>query len=253
MLAALLMATIGRANPPDLATLREEADKAWKQDVAAWANWSFHRLVERRGLDKKGTVDFRNDMEFQVTPRRGGFEEELLSLDGRKPSKRELSKHGKKARFSQHYLQAAEFNLRNPVGEDLALLPVIQSQNHVLVGEEVIDGIACLHTKFEARDSSTRGSLQERIAHAIRGNAWLSKDGYHVVAFEMETVRPLKKSGITLHSLRLRIEGQPVGEAWLPKLVAMESEVTFLGRRKHTRNAYRYTDFVFAPAESGGR
>jgi hypothetical protein len=113
----------------------------------------------------------------------------------------------------------------------------------------VVDGVPCYRTQFDAREEPPGLTTREKLKYAIKGTAWLSKQGFHLVVFEMETVRPVKKAAIGFNSLQMTIRGHAVGDAWLPKLVALRSDVVLLGDWMRKGNTYRYTDFNYRPAK----
>ena len=245
----MLAASMSLAETPDSETLKAETDRAWKADVEAWADFAFRRHVTRQTFDKDGNETFHLELLFENTPTAEGWDELLIEVDGALPEKSEVKDHRNAARFTKHYAQAAELELDNPVGEDLALLPMIQDQEHRFIGEEVVDGIPCYRTEFDSRPEPDGLSPRERLKYAIEGTACFSKDGYHLVVFEMETVRPVKKSPISMNFLRMTIKGHAVGDAWLPKLVELRSDVALLGKPMRKGNIYRYSDFRYQPAE----
>lgn len=250
VLLALILShpgTVG-AEMPTLQTITKEADRAWHTNVARWADHSFERHVTRLTFDKNGETTFRQEKRFRVRPDGDGFDEELLEIDGREPTEKEVKKNRRDSVFSKHYRQAGDLNLKNPLGEDLALLPIIQDQDHHLVGEEEVDGIPCYRTTFDARDEPDGVPIRERLKYSIKGSACFSKDGYHLVQFEMETVRALKKSGVAMNYLHMTIQGHPVGDAWLPKTVELRSDVFVLGKRLRKANLWAYSDFTHEPA-----
>ena len=247
-LALALATPFSAAETPHQDELRRRLREAWSADVEAWGDYAFRRHVLRQSYDSKGEVTFRRELVFQVTPGADRFDEELIEIDGRAPSAKEVSYHRGKQRFTNHYEQAAELELDNPMGEDLALLPLIREQEHQLVGQEVVDGIPCYRTRFEAGEEVKRGSLNERLKHAIQGTACFDVKGFHVVSFEMETVRPVKNTGVKLSRLEMKIRGHAVGGAWLPASVEMVSHVSLFGKKLRKSNDYRYGDFVHAPA-----
>jgi hypothetical protein len=245
----VLAAGLVHADPPDMETLAREVDRAWDADVAAWADYSFTRTVLRQSFDKKGKEKFRLELVFKVTPQGDVFDEELFEIDGQKPDAGEVKEHRNAQRFTKHYQQAGELELNNPVGEDLALMDLIKDQKHRFDGEDVVDGVPCYRTRFDARKEPPGLTTREKLKYAIEGTACFSKEGYHLVLFEMETVRAVKKVGIGFNSLQMTIRGHAVGDVWLPKLVALRSDVVLLGDRMRKGNTYRYTNFRYQPGK----
>jgi hypothetical protein len=260
LLLTLTVALSGLAAPvrsqspatlPSLEELREQIDVTWSADVAAWALYSFNRHVTRQSLDKSGQVTFRNEMEFRVTPSADGFDELLLRIDGRAPTAREVEEHRSAQRFTKHYGQAQELELNNPLGENLALASIIKRQEHKLVGLEEVDGVPCYRSTFDSRPEPQGVSSRQRLEYAVEGSACFSVEGYHLVEFEMTTVRPVKSRGIAVNFLQMSIEGQPVGDGthWAPKRVAVRNDASIVGKKLRKSNSYQYSQFSYAPAD----
>jgi len=249
LVAVMLVPGVNRAESPDMQMLKVGVDRAWIADIASWSEYAFDRSLTRQSYDADGGTKSRQDLRFRVTPNgEGGFDELLLEIDGRKPTSGEIKEHRKKGVFTKHFRQADELNLENPLGEDLALLPIIQAQDHEYFGEDEVDGIACHRTTFEARPAPEKASIREMLKYAIKGSACFSIDGSHLVEFEMETVRALNKGVLGMNSLRMVLRGQPVGDAWLPREVRLRSDVVLLGKRIRRSNAWYYSNFQHQPS-----
>ena len=233
----------------DTETILEESGRAQAADHASWAAFAFHRHVTRQSLDSEGAVKSRQELHFQVTPAEDGFDELLVEIDGRAPTTKEVKEHRKKRRFTNHYTQSATLELENPLGEAWALMPLIYDQEHRLVGEEEIDGIPCHRVEFDAHPETKGASADERMRSAMKGSACIAVDGYHLVEAQLETVRPVKKGPASLHYLRLHFENRPVGDAWLPTLIEMRSDVKIPGMKFSKSNKYQYTEYRRATDE----
>jgi hypothetical protein len=249
LIAAVLATGLTLAEPPDLKTLTECSDRAWEQDIGSWANYAFDRHVTRRSLDKNDKVTFTQKMRFRVTPSAEGFDEVLVEIDGRKPTDKEVKEHREKAHFAKHYGQAEKLELENPLGENLALMPILQDQEYRIVGEEEVNGIPCIRAVFDAKPEVSGKGVREQLASAIKGSACFSVDGCHLVFYEMETVRQLKEFPITVKNLRLKFEGQPVDhDGWLLGKVELQSHVSVMGKDLRKSNSYGYSDFKYRSA-----
>jgi hypothetical protein len=247
MAASMLFAGAGFAAPPDLQTLTECSDRAWEADIGGWANYAFDRHVTRRSLDKSGEESFHQELHFRVTPADQGFDEKLVEVDGRQPTPKEAREHREKARFTKHYAQAENLELDNPIGENLALVPIIQNQDYRLVGEERVNGIPCHRVVFDAATEPGRGGVREQLLHAVKGSACFSVEGCHLVTFEMETVRTLKEGPIKLEFLKLSFKGQAVEHGWILESIELQSDLALFGKRIRKYNSYRYSDFRRQP------
>ena len=246
---AVTMSVTGAAvaESPDLETLSECSDRAWAEGIAAWADYAFDRHVTRRSLDNNGKETFRQEMRFRLTPSGEAFDERLVEIDGRQPTAKEVAEHREKARFSKHYQQAEELELDNPLGENLALLPLLREQDYRITGEDEVDGVPCTRVEFDARSEAGGGSVREQMLRAVKGSGCFSIDGCHLVVFEMETVRPLKESPLKLERLHLSFAGQPVEHGWLLEVVEVESDFSVLGKKFRKLNSYGYSNFRHQP------
>jgi hypothetical protein len=244
----LPVAGVSSAEAPDLKTLIECTDRAWSEDIAGWASYAFDRHVTRRSLDKEGEVSSVIEMRFRVTPQSEGFDEVLVQIDGRQPTPKEVQQHREKARFTNHYNQAEALELDNPLGENLALLPILREQDYRMVGEDEINGFRCYRVAYDARPAPQGASVREQLKYGVKGSACFSVQGCHLVDFEMETVRALKEGPFKMNHLRLSFEGQPVeNDGWLLAKIELHSDVGVVVKKLHKYNTYRYTDFSYRP------
>jgi hypothetical protein len=247
-LALIAPAAPAAAQAPDIqAMLDTSLEMALGVDRDRWARHAFKRQVTRQQVDEDGEVEWRQVMLFQVTPTTGGFDEELLEIDGRPPKAKEVAKHRKSGRFAKHYEKTQEVQLENPFGADLPLLPLLYEQQHRYVGEEEVRGIPCHRLRFEARPEPADGSVNEKLRHAMEGTLCLSKEGSRMFHAELGTVRTVTSSGVRINSMRLHFEARKFGDAWLPTLFELHSDVKLpLGVKMRKHNIYRYSDYRLA-------
>lgn len=243
LLSLLLTTASGAAAAPDVETIVEESRRVQDADNAVWAELAFRRHVTRQRLGADGEVEWRQEMHFQVTPTAAGIDEELLEIDGRAPSAREVKQHRKAGRHVKHFQKISSGELRNPFGEDIELQPLIFDQEHRYVDQEEVEGVPCHRVEFDARPESEGLPTAEQLKRAAKGRACLSVDGLHLVEAEVETVRQVKKGPATLRHLRFHLEYRPGGEAWLPRLIEMRTELKIPGRSPRSWNFYRYSDY----------
>lgn len=242
MLAAAVVSLAAAA--PDMKTLIECSDQAWAEDVAIMEQFSFQRHVLRRVLDDNNATKSTTELKFQVTPTGGKrFDEQLYQLDGQTPTPREVDKNRKKEYFTRHYQQAETFELENPLGDNLALMPIFRDQAYRLVGTEEFQGVSCYRVEFDARPEPEKGDVREKLQYAVKGSALLTVEGCHLVSFEMETVRELKETPLTLKYLQLKLVCQPIADAWLIDTVDVHSNVSVLGVGMHKHNTITYSHY----------
>ena len=240
----LLFASPSGAEAPDVKKMvASSLEKGRGEDRAAWSGFAFRRRVTRQKLDAEGEVSWGQEMLFQVTPTAEGFEEEIIEIDGREPTAKEVAEHRKAGRFEKHYATSADVAIDNPFGSDLALLPLVYEQEHRYAGEEEVDGIPCHRIRWEARPEPAGQPVEERLKHAMKGSVCLATDGNHLVQTEMQTVRPVAKGPVRIHSMRLRFEVRQVEDAWLPAVFEMRSELKLPGKKMRKHNIYRYSDY----------
>ena len=217
MFLLLLLAGPAGAEAPDVQKmLADSLEKGGGEDGGAWSEFAFRRRVTREKLDAEGEVNWRQEMLFQVTPTAEGLDEEILEIDGREPTPKEVAEHRKAGRFEKHYATSADVALENPFGSDLALLPLVYEQEHRYAGEEEVDGIPCHRIRWAARPEPADQPVEERLKHAMKGSVCLATDGNHLVQAEMQTVRPVAKGPVRIESMRLRFEVRQVEDVWLP-------------------------------------
>lgn len=75
------------AQEPDLEALRTEGVAVHKSDLEAWRWYSFRREVRRERLDSKGEVDWSLEFTLFNAPTESGFDEELIEVEGRAPTR----------------------------------------------------------------------------------------------------------------------------------------------------------------------
>ncbi|MGD2115873.1 MAG: hypothetical protein PVG07_12510 [Acidobacteriota bacterium] len=230
----------------EVEALLRRARAALESDLAAWAELSFRRRVVRERLDGDGEVSWRTEYLFRVRPAPdppGGFDETLLSIDGARPSPREIEEHRRLGRFEKHYRAAVASELENPFGEDLPLAPLLFDQEHRRAGRETVDGIPCHRLLFDARGEVPEASSAEELKRATRGSLCLSVKGAHLVEAEVESVRPVRQGPIRLNRISIRFEGRPVRSAWVPRVFQVESDARLGPVHLRKRNRYEYTDY----------
>ena len=246
LLGLLLMPAAGPAAGETLeikAMLDSALAKAREVDRDAWGRHSFKRHVTRQQLDDDGDVEFRQVMLFQITPTAEGFDEQLLKMDGRKPTEKEVAKHRKAGKFEKHYAQTDGVILSNPFGADLPLLPLIYEQQHRYVGEEAVAGIPCHRIRFDTRPDPADAPIEVRLRHAMKGSLCISKVGSRLLQVEAESVREVRKGPIRIHHMGLRFESRPHGDVWLPEIFELKSDVRLLGQKMRRHNIYRFSDY----------
>ena len=243
LLAVLASPAATSAEAPDMTHLASCADRAWTEDVDGWGDYVFDRKVVLTDLGRNGGVKSRKERHFRMTPQDRGFDERLLSEDGRPPTAAEIHEFRRKANFTKTYRGASRLEFSNPLGENLVLMPVLRGQSFRYLGEREIDGIRCHLRVFEAHPEPARGSANQQLMHAIRGSTCVTVDGCHLVSLELETIRPIKQSLTRIDYLRVEIEGRPVPDGWVPAKIVAHFDFNVLGRKVRRVSSYSYSRF----------
>lgn len=242
-----LVATATPAQPPNTEALKRCVATAWRADVERLQEYAFERRVILRDVDKNGVVVEARERHFRLTPKESGFDELLISENGRPPTGKEIQKSRNKARFSANYEHAETLEINNPLGENLVLSPILGRQEYRILGEDEINGAPCYRAAFEAGSEPGRASVDEQLMQSLRGSACIAIEGCHVLLLDFETVRPIKQGLSRIESMRVTIKTQPVEGGWV--LDQVRAEFDFAVARKHFRrtSTYTYSDFDHRP------
>jgi hypothetical protein len=241
------------AQPPavDVPFIISEAQRVQQADVEAWTRYRFRRRAERQEIGGSNEVLARDSRDFLVTPVEDGFDEELVGLDGREPSRREKERHGGAGSFSKHYrrLRAGAGGEEAEGGYSLGLL--LHLSSYRFAGLEVRDGVACYRLDFFPDDGRPKGSgLAWKVISAMQGSLWIATEGFHLAAARAGTIRPIPfaLSLGKVHEVQVSLESQPVGEGvWLPRRIEMLTRARILVKSIRRRSLYTYSDFVRLP------
>jgi hypothetical protein len=243
-----LLAPGAPAVPPDLDTMLERVREVQSADLAAWREFDFRRSVRRERLDDKGRVREREEWEFLVRPIQGGFDEELLRIDGRQPTRREVKHHRNKARFTKHYGKASEGGDDGlDEGGGYPLMELLGRSVYHYEGREWVDGVACHRLSFDAETGAEGKGVERRLMGAMVGTLWVTEEGLHVLRARARSAHgvnlPLGAGEISL--LEIQYDNGPVTpEVWLPERIEVHSVGRIIFSKFHKRNLYLYSGFT---------
>lgn len=238
--------------PSDLQFILSEAQRVQEADVAAWSGYRFRRRAEHQELGDAGEIESRETFEFLVTPRPGGFDEELLRLDDREPLAEERERHRKLGSFGKHYRTAMSGMGNEEVDGGYSLGLLLHLSSYRYAGLEEHDGVACYRLDFfpEEDGAQKEKGLAWKVARVMKGSLWIAREGFHVAAARAETVRPisLALSLAKVSEVQVSVDCGPVGEGvWLPQRIEMRTRARILLRSIHRRNLYSYSEFLHQP------
>jgi len=234
--------------PSDLHFILSQAQQVQEADVAAWTRYRFRRRAERQEIGESGEVVRREGLEFQVTPGDGGFDEELLLLDGREPPAGEKERYRNLGSFAKHYRTMLSGVGHEEVEGGYSLALLLRLSSYRFAGREDREGVACYRLDFSPdQERPKERGVAWKVVSAMRGSLWIAREGFHVVAARAETVRPipLALSLAKVHEVQVSVECGPVGEGvWLPRRIEMRTRARILVKPFHRRNLYTYSDFL---------
>lgn len=232
--------------PPDLGPILAQAQRRQKEDAAAWRLYRFTRRAEREQLDDSGIVLESEDLEFRVTPKPDGFDEELLRLDGREAAPAEVGRHRRVAKFSRHYDALIAGGGEQDEEDGYSLSQLLRLSTYRYAGKEMFGGVACYRLDFSPSEAGGAAGLAGKFANAMAGSLWITVDGHHLAGARAKTMRPVSiaLSLSKVHELEVSLESQPVGpQTWLPRRIEVKTRARILVKTIRKRNLYAYSDF----------
>jgi len=232
--------------PPDLDLIIREAQRVQLEDSAAWPRFRFRRHVRTEHLDEDGSVTGSEDLEFVVTPKAEGFDEDLQRIDGRPPTPREMSRHRRLARFSRHYEEARSGEGSGSLGGGYSLSLFLRQTSFRYAGREEIGGVACYRLDFSPQERDDLKGYEGRLAGAMGGSLWISVDGYHVARARTRMQRPVSIFLFLFgfRDLQVDFDGTPVAPGvWLPQRIEVRADarISFWPVRRHS--VVHYSEF----------
>ena len=254
-LALLMLATAGDApgtNAEDLTALLEQAHRVQTADIAAWRNYQFQRSSFREDKDETGEVKSTESLVFAVTPRGGAFEERLISIDGRQPTRSEADRYQSQGPFTKHYRILTDES--GKAEDNFTMTQFFRMSSYRYEGRETIDGVLCHRIDFAHTAIRGAGGLAAKLVKVMDGTLWLTVGGLHLARAEAHTIEPvsLAMSLVKIHGLEVTLEGTPVGDGiWLPREISLNSNarILFTSRQRHRILSYSQ----FAPSPAAGR
>ncbi len=248
LLAVLPLGGLAADPGPDLEPLLAQARRVQQADLTAWGELTFRRQVTRERLKAEGEVAERQELDFRVTPKGDGFDEELRFIEGRFPTRDEVREHRREARFTKRYKAALSGEDPRYGHGDFSMSHLLRRSSYVYRGVESVAGHRCHRLEFAADPEPPGGGVAARLTAATAGSLWLAVDGLHIVRSETHLERPIAAVGrlVKLRKLAIRLEGGAAGELWLPLRIVVESELSVAGKKIRKRNTFRYSQFEAA-------
>ncbi len=248
---SIAVAAIPADLSPDFNQILEEANKAQVADIAAWKKFKFRRQVQKERLSEEGKILKKEVLVFQLTPIPGGFDEKLISINGKDPTPENIKRHRRLARFTKFYnkMSTETYLTRSDKikREGLSLRTLLRFSSYHYGGEELLEEISCYRLDFEPNGREKGSWLEKKFAQAMAGNLWITVDGHHIMHAKSRTIKPISfflSLGEVTH-LDISMESVSVAPGiWIPKRIEVESTIRILFKTIRKRTLYIYTDFV---------
>jgi hypothetical protein len=243
----MLSATYPRADQSsDLVALLTQADGVQKADTAAWSRFRFHRRHVKEYLDVEGHTTKMEDLTFDVTPGSKGFDELLVTRDGRAPTANEVVSGRQEAKFSKHYATMLSGDAEDDEEGAYSLGVLFRLASYRLTGRESIDGIDCYRIDFSPDPLKATRGVAGRFAEAMEGSLWVTVDGLHLLRARARTTHEISiaLSLGKVYELQVEMDGGMVaGGVCLPRRIAVRTSARILVKRIRQRNVYTYSGF----------
>lgn len=246
LLAVLLLGQPSDSQEASLDQLLEGMRQSQSEDLDAWAEYRFHRIVIREQRNSSGQVLGRVRWDFQVKPHGEGFDELLVLADGQPPSDREVKHHRKKARFTKHYGQVRTDAVQETDQNSFPFHRLLYMPSYRYEGTELLGGVQCHVLSFEPFPEKEDGDLADRFSSAMSGTLWVTTEGFHLYKASARTKRSLSMGfGLAkIHSVSVEFRGAETEPGvWLPSRIEVKTNGRILASTFYKRNLYLYQDF----------
>ncbi len=227
--ALLVLAPAGEASDThgeDLTALLEKARRVQTADITSWRSHRFQRSSFREDKDEAGRVKSTESLVSYVTPRGDDFEENLVQIDGRRPTESETARFQSRAPFTKHYrILLGESGKEE---ESFTMTQFFRMSSYRYRGREAINGVLCYRIDFTPTSMRGVGGLAGKLVKVMEGSLWITVGGLHLARAKARTVEPvsLAMSLVKIHALDVTLEAAPVGEGlWLPRQIDLNDHV----------------------------
>lgn len=232
---------------PDLQALVKEARHAQRADILAWARYGFRRQERIEELTETGQVKSVRTFDFEITPLQDGFDERLLLRDGLAPSESDVEEQRRNGRFEKHYGTLLAGSEERDPESGYSIATLLRLSEYRDAGRETLDGVECHRLDIDPQNQPPGSGLEARIAEAMSGSIWLTREGAHLVRARMTSTRPVTLSlGLfKVQALEVAFDAQRVApDTWLPRQLSIVSHARLVFLGQHRRRVFTYSDFA---------
>lgn len=212
-----------------------------------------------------GEIVEQGQRRVRVFPFDGGVITELLEVDGRMPTKKELAQNERRNQRMQDRARKAEARHSEAAGEGEpeeapsgALIELLSRTRFELAGRLEQDGRELIGIAFEPDPRAPGEGVEKKLLRHSRGTVWLDAETAQPVRGEAGAADKFRVKGVvgvkdfSLVAEQVRIGG----EVWLPSRLVFEGDVSLLGMKRRFRTEVAFSDYSRAStaveAEVGG-
>ncbi len=223
--------------------------RAHQQDTAAMLrrySWVQHETTEI--TKPSGKVAERSERKVRVFPIEGGVVVDLIEVDGRAPTAKELAANEKRnERASQDAARRAAEAQPDEPDEDAAgsLLELLSRTRFEVAGRQVENGRELIGIAFEPDPKARGEGPEKKLLRHVRGTVWLDAETAQPVRCEAGAADRFRmKAVVGVKSFALEAEQVRVAdEIWLPSRFRFEGDFTLLGIKRHVRTDVAFSEY----------
>ncbi|MEM7244284.1 MAG: hypothetical protein AAF533_03010 [Acidobacteriota bacterium] len=234
----------------DLDALVERARANAKRSEEAIVHYTFLQHETSVVRKKNGDVVEENERLYRVVPLEIGIVRELLEVDGRAPTKKELKKNEKQNdrevdRETKKREKLAE------AGEEEAdesgsarLIELLSRTDYEVVGREMVDGRELIGLAFEPSVVEGEKGVTKKLLKHLRGTVWLDMETGEAVRAEAGNADRFRLKGVVgVKDFSFRLEQVRVhDELWLPSIVEVDGLVSVMGLKRRFESVITFSE-----------
>ena len=215
---------------------QEETDRVLRK-----YSWIQHESTELR--KPNGEVAQRQQRKLRVFPDKEGTFVELLEVDGRPPTKKELAATEKQnARSAERAEKRSEGSDDDANG---ALLELLSRTRCEIAGRHEENGRELVGIAFEPDPKAEGEGVEKKLLRHSRGTVWLDAETAQPVRGEAGAADKFRMKGVVgIKDFSLIAEQVRVGEeAWLPSRFHFEGDFSFLGMKRSIKTEVTFSNY----------
>lgn len=205
-----------------------------------------------------GEVVQRDQRKYRVFPVEGGVVTDLLEVDGRAPTKKELAANEKQN--ERMAARAKKDAARKAAGDEdasdddanSALLELLSRTKYEIVGTQQENGRELIGIAFEPDPKAEGEGIERKLLRHSRGTVWLDKETAQPVRGESGAADKFRLKGVvgvkdfSLVAEQVRVHD----EIWLPSRFHFDGDFTLLGVKRRITTDVAFSEYSRASVET---